>query len=142
MIKVGRTYPYFSHIGDLLHLEILLNFSCRFSLLGEKLLLHVRQNDYESENNVSCSTPPAAARGNIFPEAPWLSRNRCRTTGNLFCLLVSLQKYITMHEGMHFARTGAAFPKQSVEAQGVSKGYTASLPGWELPNSFHFCHSG
>lgn len=75
VIKVGRIYP-FSHVEVCYIYKNLLNFSCRFSLLGEKFLLAVRQNDYESENNVSCSTPPAAARGNLFPEAPWLEQEQ------------------------------------------------------------------
>lgn len=38
------------------------------------------------KNNVSYSTPPAAARGNTFPDAPWLSRNRCPAIGKLVLL--------------------------------------------------------
>jgi len=87
--------------------------------LGEKFLLHGRQNDYECESNVSYSTPPAAARGNLFPDAPWQSRNRCGTIGKLVLLdnKFALQKYITMHEGKDFPKTAANFFQAVCESQ-------------------------
>lgn len=71
------------------------------------------------KNNVSYSTPPAAARGNTFPDAPWLSRNRCPAIGKLVLLdsKFALQKYIMTHEGIYFPKMDANFFQAVCESQ-------------------------